>query len=275
LSRLTALGRLEKFWFTDFDPVVLVPMRVLIGLSLAGHYVATLNEFDLIYHPAGVINYINKGVQIPVFLLTVIYGAAIAGGILFAIGAYTRTSGFAALVAHFYLVVVIGFSNAGWAPMMIPTLMLCLIANCGARWSYDSYRRFKSDISEPELARGWAVRLLQILFCTIYWGAVLHRLDDPAWHQGYMVFFILDHSSFTRFPLVDLYEFIDFFKIAAWATILAEIILPVTVWFDKTYKISIIAIVLLHSTIELSTTTGRWQTLMMGFAFLFGNRLKR
>jgi uncharacterized membrane protein YphA (DoxX/SURF4 family) len=275
LSRLTVIDRLEKFWLADFDPLILVPMRVLLGLSLAGHYVMTLNEFHIIYHPGGVINYVNEGVQIPLFFTIVIYGAAIVGGMLFAVGAYTRASGFSALIAHFYLVFVIGFSNAGWTVMIVPTLMLCLLSNCGARWSYDSYKRLRANLCESEPIRGWAIRLLQIQFCTIYWAAVLHRLDDPAWYQGYMVFFILDHTTYTRLPFVDLFDFIDFFKVAAWGTLLLEMIMPLTIWFDKTKNISIIAIVLLHSTIELTAMTGRWQTLMIGFAFLFCKHRKR
>ena len=112
-----------------------------------------------------------------------------------------------------------------------------------------------------ERAPVWAVRLLQLQICYVYWASALTKLANERWRSGWALRDVLASPIYAEWP-----AYIDSFPIIAvltWGTVLFEASFPVLVAARRLRPWVLVAGVVFHLSIELSMTIPMFSAVMI------------
>ncbi len=253
-----------------------VPIRLALGLSFFAYYLFSFPQLDLLYSDQGYAGFVYpeyaSWFRPP--LLHAAWVAALVSLFFFSVGLRTRTAGFLFLIIHVYFNASVEIAGWGWLRVAKGLFLFTLFANPGAVWSVDAWlaKGKPRDVSAPI----WVVRLVQLHVSCIYLAAALHRVNDPGWLSGEMVFFALDFNTFSRFPYVDFTALRPLLVPVCWGALLIELAGIVAPWWGAARKPVLYALIAMHLGLEIATTTGRWQSVLVGalLTILIANRPK-
>lgn len=111
-------------------------------------------------------------------------------------------------------------------------------------------------------ARGWPVRLLQINVSAVYIAAAWHRVDDPSWLQGDIIWEALKNPFFTRWPHVDLQSIKPVLTVLSYVSWALEGLAVFLLWVPRLGPWWAVGCICMHLGLEASAAVGWWQYAM-------------
>jgi hypothetical protein len=142
-------------------------------------------------------------------------------------------------------------SNGG--PDAVPMILSFYLMLCpsGAAYSLDARReaRRRGTPAEP-LIVPWAVRLLQMQLCLIYFQSSEIKSQGQLWLNGTSVHYILFNGEFRQFNLEWLGSYPLLINVMTHGAMLIQFALAFWLWFRPTRRWAILAGVLLHAGIR-------------------------
>lgn len=255
---LTAMrAALRRFWFDGCDPAPAALFRIGLGLFIAVLYVALLANWERYYGEQGVLAswprrswldlYTWAGPRVP----TLFWGwLGLATALLFTAGLKTRWATVLLFVLELSRSHHGRFLVNGEDLVVRMLLFYACFAPLNRAWSMDALRR-RGAHPDPAWERPsvWPLRSMQVNFLLIYVLSLPNKLmDDSAWLAGDAVYWSIVSDMWSRWPWPSL--FFDyggaFSKVATYGTIAVEGLAPWLVWFSRTRRWAIVALVSLH-----------------------------
>jgi hypothetical protein len=95
---------------------------------------------------------------------------------------------------------------------------------------------------------GWGLRLLQIEMALILFTTGLIKLSGQSWLDGTALYYVsrLD-DTFGRFPVpAVLFDTPWIVALLTWAVLIAELVIPLLIWFRETRRACLVALVVFH-----------------------------
>jgi len=293
------LDATERFFFAPRAIHALVLGRIIFGLSLFLCYVNRLPDVPDLYGPAGLLgpelatrldsenlygnapafaawtNALRAIVPAPSLAATwVLTGTLLASSLAFALGFFTRSAGFVALVLHHFFVTALApYSYWGWSLHIQPLMAYLLCAPTGRFLSIDAWlarRRSHTEalpISEWT-APAWPLRLIQIHTCCMYAVSGWARVDDPGWLNGEAVFDAVSVALHAKFA-IDWQPFKTLLTIGTYAALLLEGLAPLCLWMGTLGTLFAYALIAMHGSLELTTNLGWWSHIMIASLLCF------
>lgn len=180
---------MRRFFFAPESPRILALMRIGLAIVLLG---------EVSYHwPFAVELYSQAGLPIPVFPQTwfeppvpsatgaiALESLLIFSLLLVGIGWKVRTALWAACLLTLWLG-LLDFPGtfAKYSAIALHLLVLLGCSRCGAVWSLEAWRR-RANVDQCPLGPAWPRRLIQILVCSVYFGAAVTKLQNPDFVSG-------------------------------------------------------------------------------------------
>jgi len=138
-------------------------------------------------------------------------------------------------------------SNGG--PDAVPMILTfyTMLCPCGAAYSLDALRaaRKRGTLAEP-LIVPWALRLLQMQICLIYFQSCVIKCQGPLWLNGTTVHYILFNHEFGQFNLEWLAQYPLLINAMTHGALLIEFALAFWLWFRPTRRWAILGGIALH-----------------------------
>jgi hypothetical protein len=161
--------------------------------------------------------------------------------------------------------------------LALHVLFLLVFSRCGAAWALDVLGgREGSDCCQ--LASACPRRLIQILICSIYLGAVVTKIKSPSFANGDSLTFSLvdDHWGGGRFGMW-LTTLRHVPLLMSWGTLLFELSFPVLVWIPRWRFPFVVLAFAVHATMGGLLSLGIFSPVMFAalLAFLTEGDLAR
>lgn len=278
-----AVAAVERLYF---DPVSIHPLvlcRIFLGTILFSCYALYAPHIEAIWGPHGVTReYLEQlsrvfGISVGPLALAqdhvwALYALLLIAAAAFAVGFMTRLSGLVMLLCH-VVFAESRFHTWGWSPTIMPFIVYVVCSRAGARLSVDAWRRRRRDPDSPEVetAPGWPLRLIQLHVLAIYGAAAWHRIDDPGWLRGDVLFEVLTSDVWSRVSF-DLHGLINVLRVATWASWSVELLAPFALAWRRTRTTWVVLLTVLHVGLELGSELGWWQPLMVSLLVVFWPR---
>jgi len=249
----------NRFFFGPISARPLGAFRIVFGLILLGSLARLTFEFDYCYTGAGLLQgteareaagplrfsplqYVNDPTIAHVFL-----AATAAAAVGFTLGWRTRLMSILLYLGMLSLYHRNVTANGG--PDALPFLVTfyMMLCPCGAAYSLDARRAAKQRGTPAEpLIIPWAVRLLQMQLCLIYFQSCVIKCQGPTWLNGTAVHYLLFNREFGQFNLDWLAGYPLLVNLMTHGTLLIEFALAFWLWFRPTRRWAILAGVALH-----------------------------
>jgi hypothetical protein len=141
-------------------------------------------------------------------------------------------------------------------------LLLLVFSRCGAAWSVDAIAGRKCNDACP-LSSVCPRRLIQILICSIYLGAVVTKIKSPTFANGDLLTFSLldDRWGGGRFGMwLTTVRHVPL--LMSWGTLAFELSFPVLVWIPR-WRLPLVAVAfVVHATLGWLLSLGIFTPLM-------------
>lgn len=142
-------------------------------------------------------------------------------------------------------------SNGG--PDAVPVLFSFYLMLCpsGAAYSLDARReeRRRGTPAEP-LITPWALRLLQMQLCLIYFQSCVIKCEGPTWLNGTAAHYVLFNYEFNWFNLQWVAGYPLLVNFMTHSALMMEFALAFWLWFRPTRRWAIVCGLLLHAGIR-------------------------
>lgn len=265
-------GWLDHWFFAEDRVHAVAITRIIHGLAMFFTYLFYGPYLEWYWGEHGLLTYIQR--LEPPFTLTQtalwpIWGALMVCALCFTVGFQTRKAGVGLVLCHFMFIRWGVLHTWGWAET-IPMFLLYLSMSGAGRWlSVDAALARRRGTPMSPTASRWAVRLVQIHVVMIYVAAGWHRIDDPGWIRGEMVYEAMSNAWYTRLPYVDFQPFKPVMALATWATEFLELTAPVALLWSRTRWVWMVGLIAMHTGLHLGASVGFWQPMMVGALLSF------
>lgn len=188
------LSALDRFFFAEETPFGMAIARILVpltvGLPMWMRLPRVRELFSTDGTPIQMFELYGNGPKLPVLapaLAVPLYAAMLVCLLLASAGFRTRLSLLIATPLYIYFNLLDGVGTmTKYSAIGSHLLLLLTISNCGLVWSVDAMlrqRRFGPDYVPP-VGSIFATRLMQLLFCFIYFGAAVTKIQTAAFFTG-------------------------------------------------------------------------------------------
>ena len=238
----SALNRLSHFFYAQESPYGLalarmfIPAAVMIPMVMRFAKVRELFSTD--GTPASLFEMYGHANPLPVFgpqLAAALYGlmlfaffCAIAGWktrIAFCIGL--------PLYVYFNLLDSVG-TLTKYSVIGTHLLLMLTVSNCGAVWSVDALLRQRNASglpSVPPTFAVWPARLMQLLFCFVYFGAAITKIQTESFFSGeQMRYWMLSNWNYQNPVGERMAMWTPMLLMSAYITVVWEIVFAFLVW---------------------------------------------
>ncbi len=163
------------------------------------------------------------------------------------IGWQTRISILVALFSFGWLALLDGVGTfKKFTAIQLHLLLLLSVSGCGTYWAVDRWLDNQSQNACP-IIPCWPRRLIQLLVCSIYWGAAATKLHMPGFATGELLLFsLLDVHWGGRTLGMWLATKSDLVRISSMAVVVFEIGFPLLVWVPRLRRLMIAAALVFH-----------------------------
>jgi hypothetical protein len=253
-----------------FGPISARPLglfRIVFGVLMMAYLLAMAVEFDYWYTDHGLLQgeESRQAAEVDGRLLRIsplhfvhdpitpriLYAVAFAAALGVTLGWRTRFMSVVLWLAMLSFYHRNPSSNGG--PDSVPVILSFYMMLCpsGAAHSLDARREEKRRGTPAEpLIVPWALRLLQMQFCLIYFQSSITKCQGQPWMDGTSVHYVLFNREFRWFDLEWLASYPMFINFLTHGTILIEFSLAFWLWFRPTRRWAIIGGILLHTGIR-------------------------
>jgi len=249
----------NQFFFGPISARPLGAFRIVFGLIVLCYLAVMTVEFDYWYTGAGLLQgteareaagplrfsplqYVNDPTIARAFLAVTAVAA-----VGFTLGWRTRLMSILLYLGMLSLYHRNVTANGG--PDALPFLVsfYMMLCPCGAAYSLDARRAAKQRgaPSEP-LIIPWAVRLLQMQLCLIYFQSCVIKCQGSTWLNGTAVHYLLFNREFGQFNMEWLAGYPVLVNLMTHGALLAEFVLAFWLWFRPTRRWAILVGVALH-----------------------------
>jgi hypothetical protein len=220
-------------WMWLFGPKGILPWAVSDALNTKNTPV--LSGVASIFSRAGI-----SAVD-TVYILTIIYVLA-----LFALlaGIYTRGAAILAWLCHMILNSTGHMMAYGVETFTHIALFYCMVLPTGAAWSLDRKRGKYKNI--PAYLIALSIRLIQLHLCIMYCSSGIEKALGSQWWNGEAVWMSLQQDQFHQFDTGWLSHVPIIPKLLGWITLATEILYPFGMYWNRTKKIWLIAVIGMH-----------------------------
>lgn len=276
----------NDFWFAPRDLRSVGRFRIALGLVVLmklGLLVPVLDDF---FSETGMLTLAQSRMKVPaprlclfdylpVDCAPVFLGAMLVIAALFTVGWRTRLMslllylGMASIDQRNWLIL-----NSGDRLLTI-LLFFGMFAPLGATYSLDglSARRRGRLPSGPVQGAYWAVRLMQIQICLMYFWSTFYKIRGEVWASGEALYWVLRNLERVRWPLPSvLSDTMLGVNFLTYGTLLVEMLFPVLVWPARTRALMLACGLVLHLGMEYALTIGIFQYVVLASYLLFLER---
>lgn len=186
---------LTHFFFAHETPFGAAMVRILLPLAASLPMWQRLPRVRELYSsdgtPTQLFELFGNGPVLPVMapgIVVPLYGIMLLCLAMAVVGFRTRLSLFVAtpLYVYFNLLDAVG-TMTKYSVIASHLLLLLALSSGGAVWSVDAYLKQRSrgyTSSVPPAFPVWPVRLMQLLFCFVYFGAAITKIQTAAFFSG-------------------------------------------------------------------------------------------
>jgi hypothetical protein len=249
----------NRFFFAPISARPLGAFRIVFGLLMLAYLSLMTVEFDYWYTGAGLLQG-NEAIQAagPFRLSPLQYvqdpnvarlvlAATMAAAVGFTLGWRTRIMSvllYLGLLSLYHRNV-----SANGGPDAVPFLMTfyMMLCPCGAAYSLDALRaaRKRGTRAEP-LIVPWALRLLQMQICLIYFQSSVIKCQGSLWLDGTSVHYVLHNREFGLFNLEWMAAYPLLVNLMTHGAILVQFALAFWLWFRPLRRWAIVGGLALH-----------------------------
>jgi hypothetical protein len=245
-----------------FAPVSARPLgafRIVYGVLMLIYLGLMSVEFDIWYTGAGILHGIQSReaagpLRFSVLQFTdnpalayAVFAGTMAAALGLTLGWRTRV-----MSVLFYLGMITLYHRnvlANGGPDAVPLILsfYVMLCPCGAAYSLDARRaaRKRGTVAEP-LIIPWAVRLLQMQLCLIYFQSCVIKCQGSTWLNGTTVHYVLFNREFGMFDLEWLAQYPLLINVMTHSALLLEFAVAFWLWFRPTRRWAFLGGVLLH-----------------------------
>ncbi len=131
-------------------------------------------------------------------------------------------------------------------------LILLALTQSGAAWSVDAWLRRRYSSAVP-LSPVWPRRLMQLLVCSVYWGAAVTKIRLPSFATGDLLeFSLLDDAYGGTYLGHWLATHPEWLIVGSLLTVFYEVLFPVLVWIPRMRRVMLCCGILFHSTLWMT-----------------------
>ncbi|MDG0816927.1 HTTM domain-containing protein [Bdellovibrio svalbardensis] len=278
--KLKTLANLFDEFLFKAQPVYSVALlRIGMGCLLLLNWAMIYCDLDSLYGPDGIISLAtaqNYGNQLRFSLFDYLPNTAnttLALAVIHLLAVLALTFGFWTKRSIFIAFVTLvsfhhrnGFIINSADSVLRIFLFFLLFTPCADAFSVDRWiLRLRGLAPEVPLEKApWALRLIQLQFCTIYIATVLFKLKGERWMDGTAVYVATRLDDFVRYEL-PLLNSMYFVKFLTWSTLLVELSMGTLVWIKEFRYWVLLGGVALHLGIEytMSIPVFEWAMIVM------------
>ena len=167
---------------------------------------------------------------------------------------------------------------SGMDAILLMLLFYLCFAPAGTVWSLDAWRARRREKAmgldaaatgsiPSSLAANIVIRLIQLHMCLIYFCAGTAKLQGPTWWNGTAVYLTLMSPEYGCWDMAWLARRDVLWQIVSCLggifTLVVEIGLPFLIWNRALHPLALLAALLLHLAVALTTGLGAFQTAMV------------
>jgi hypothetical protein len=258
-----------RAWDWCFVPLYIYPMvicRIVFGSVVFCHSLTLIPFFESYFASGGLAEFLQPSWKPLAPYAAIILGVNVCSSLTFTVGHYTSISGCCLIATHYLLSHSVGAYSYGWYSKLLPMLIFVLLSRPGSCYSIDSLR---GKVKRRRFVSALPIRFLQIEVVMIYVGGAWYRLVNESWLDGEVVYAALTNSTWSRLPHVDWYIFKPLLVVGNYASLFLEVVAPIALWIPTIGPITALGLIILHAALEISTTVGWWQIVMMSAVTVF------
>lgn len=174
-----------------------------------------------------------------VYIVTIVYLLALFG---LAIGYCTRVMGIAAWLLHIVLTTTGHFTAYGVETFTSIALFYCMVLPVGCSLSIDAGKAKKL----PHYLITLSVRLLQLHLCIMYLACGIEKALGEQWWNGEAIWMAMQQDQFHTININWMADLPLVPKLLCWSTLLIETLYPVGIFWHRTKRFWLLAIISLH-----------------------------
>lgn len=250
----------NAFWFRPVSARPLGAFRVVVGLLALTHLGLLSFELDHWLTDRGLLRgdearvfagplrpsplqWVQDPVSVRVFV-----AATAAAAVLFTVGWRTRVMSvllYAGLLSIHHRNIA---TNCGPDILLLLMVFYLMLSPCGAAYSLDARRVARKRGTEAEpLIVPWAMRLIQLQMCLIYFDTAVLKCNGSTWLGGTALHFVLNNAEFSRFDVSALCQYPVVVNLLTHGGLFIEFALVFLLWFRPTRVWAAAAGLLLHA----------------------------
>lgn len=192
------------------------------------------------------------------YVISVLYGASL---LFLLIGYQTRIAGIGAWLFHMMLNTTGQITAYGVETFTHIALFYCMVLPVGAYYGID-YRRGKYRNLPPYLVT-LSMRVIQLHLCIMYFSSGIEKSIGIQWWNGEAIWIALQQDQFHQFntgwmasvPVVPM--------LLGWGTVITEILYPFGMYFHRTKKVWLLAVIGMHLFIGIALGLHLFAALMI------------
>ena len=237
------LSRLTDFFYAPESPYGLALTRIFLPtaamIPMVRRFAEVRELFSTDGTPTSLFELYGHANPLPVFgpqLAAALYGLMIFAFFCGVIGFRTRIAFCIGLPLYLYfnLLDCVG-TLTKYSVIASHLLLMLTLSNCGAVWSVDAVLRRRSRpaglLSVPPSFPVWPARLMQLLFCFVYFGAAITKIQTESFFSGeQMRYWMLSNWNYQNPVGERMAMWTPLLLISAYITVVWEIVFGFLVW---------------------------------------------
>ncbi|MCR9201979.1 MAG: HTTM domain-containing protein [Planctomycetaceae bacterium] len=233
---------LSRFFFAKETPFGLALVRMLLPLACGFPMFMRFPQSRLLYttdgSPVQMYELFGHGAVLPVLppgVAIPLYSLMLACFVCLSIGFCTRVSAIAAAVLYIYFNFMDGVGTmTKYSVIASHMLVLLSVSQAGVIWSVDAWlarRRNPQFRTLPPRVAVWPMRLMQILFAHIYFGAAITKIQTASFFSGeQMRYWMLSNWNYEN-PVGEMMAmWSPLLLVSAYISVVWEMMFPFLAW---------------------------------------------
>ena len=265
-KKVNVTGYWNQFWFSQEKTSTLGVFRICLGLFLLVEFLVSSPNWLRFYGPFGLITaktfttapfpyHLSLfGISQTEIFASAILISAITLSILLVLGFKTRLATICLFIIYFSLIQRNWIIHSGHDQVALIFLFLSIFAPLGNSYSLD---KFLGTKTVEEKKPRWALRLMQITICLMYFFSTIEKLHgSQEWIGGMALYYISFSRFWWRFRDLNIFHNLFFSYFATYFTLISELSFISLVWLSKTRAIVLTLIALMHISIIIFMSPG-------------------
>lgn len=225
----TLVAYWSNFWFAQVPAYSLAAFRILFGVYLLCYFLSFAPKVNILFSNQGIYSpFLIGDWALPPLAASLLYGFTLMVIGSFILGYRTRfTTPLLLGLYLYYYFLNLAVKNTAYDRLNLLFLFMLCFGELNRVWSI-RLGSPRPSVDAP-LVSIWAIRLITIQVCFLYFGAGLWKLWNPNWHTGEMMkqTLIGPWGTSLAFGIVNLNPPMWLYTTLTWGVIAFELAMPV------------------------------------------------